>query len=136
MDIREPVIKKLHPHPFYYLGFYFSGIIFLFLGFLLSEYLFLVGFFVFILAEISRYAETYYILESGIARQHKLFSTSRKFAEFDKIQNIEVTQSFLENILGIGNVHLDTAGADKQEVSFHGIKDPYRIENIIREKMK
>ena len=122
MDIKEPIIKKLHPHPLHYLSFYLSGIAF-----------FVFGLLTFILAEVSRRAETFFILDSGVARQYKLFSTSRKFVEYEKIQNIEVSQSFIENIFGIGVVHLDTAGGDRIEVSFHGVKNPYRVENIIRE---
>ena len=136
MDIKEPIIKKLHPHPLHYLSFYLSGIAFFVFGFYFSNLLFLVGLLTFVLAEVSRRAETFFILDSGVSRQYKLFSTSRKFVEYEKIQNIEVSQSFIENIFGIGVVHLDTAGGDRIEVSFHGVKNPYRVENIIREKIR
>ena len=136
MDIKEPIIKKIHPHPFYYFGFYFGGIFMAVLGFFFSPLFLLGGVLILALGEISRRAETFYILESGVAREYKLLSTSRKFTEFDKIQNIEVNQSFLENILDIGNVHIDTSGGDKAEVNFRGIKDPYGIEHILREKIK
>lgn len=143
MDIREPIIKKLNPHPFYHLAFYASGIVFLVIAFFVVWHSFLAGLFlvlvgalVFILAEISRRAETFYVLESGIAREYKFLHTSREFAEYSKIQNMKVRQSFIENMLGIGNIHADTAGGEKSEVNFHGIVDPYGIEHIIREKMK
>lgn len=136
----EQIIKKFHPHPFYFLSFYFSGFVFIVLSFFFSWIVFLllfgVGFLVFILAEISRRAETFYILNDGIAREYRMLSTSREFSEYEKIQNIKIKQGFVENMFGIGNIHIDTAGGDKTEVNFNGVKDPYGIESLIREKMK
>lgn len=136
MDINEQIIKKIHPHFLYSLDFYFGGIIFVVAGFFFSRIFFVAGFLILIFVEIVRRAETFYILEDGVAREYKLLSTSREFCEYEKIQNIKVNQSFLNNIFGIGNLHLDTAGSDKAEVNFYGIKNPYEIEKIIREKMK
>lgn len=136
MDYTEKVIKKFHPHPFYYLAFYIGGIFVAAAGFFFSPILILAGIVIFVLGEVSRQAETFYVLESGVARQHRLLSTLRKFTEFKKIQNIEVNQSFLENILGIGNIHIDTSGGDETEVNFRGVKNPYGIERLIREKTK
>ena len=136
MHTNETIVKKFHPHPFYYLGFYLGGIFVAVLGFFLPPILIIAGILIFMLGEVSRRADTFFILENGVAREYRLLSTSRKFTEFDKIQNIEVNQSFFENILGIGNMHIDTSGGDKAEINFHGIKNPYEIEHIVREKMK
>jgi len=136
MDNSETIIKKTHPHPFYFFIFYFSGIVFVICSFFFSWILFAIGILVFILGEVTRRAETFYILESGVGREYRLLSTSREFASYNKIQNMKVSQSFLDNILGIGNVHFDTAGADSTEVNFHGIKNPYEIERMVREKIK
>jgi uncharacterized membrane protein YdbT with pleckstrin-like domain len=136
MDGHETVIKKVHPHPVSFMGYYFMGIIFLLVGLALYPLAIIAGVFIFILAEIVRRAESFYVLDSGVAREYRLLSTSRKFAEYEKIQNVEVSQSFMENLMGIGSIHLDTAGTDTREVSFRGAKDPYKIERMIREKMK
>ncbi len=136
MDGHEPVIKKVHPHPISSLGYYFAGIILVLVGLAMYPLAILAGLLVVGLGEIIRRAETFYILESGVAREYRLLSTSRKFAEYEKIQNVEVSQSFMENLMGIGSIHLDTAGTDLREVNFQGAKDPYGIERIIREKMK
>ena len=131
----DDIIKKFHPHPLSCLVFYLSGIIFMILSFFFSRPLFAIGFLAFILGEVVRRAETFYILDSGVARVYKLLSTSREFTEYEKIQNLEVSQSFIDNILGIGNIKIDTAGGDKTEVNFYGVGNPYYIEKIIREKM-
>ncbi len=136
MDIKEPIIKEFHPHRFYNLAFYFGGVVFLILGIFVSWYLILVGILVVVAGEVVRMSETFYVLESGVSRQYKLLHTSRDFTEYSKIQNIKVRQSFIENMLGIGNIHIDTAGNDSSEINFHGVVDPYGVEHIIREKMK
>lgn len=138
MDNEETIIKKLHPHPFYFFDFYFGGFAFIVASFFIPSFfwiLLMIGIFVFVLAEIARRAETFYVLDSGVAREYRLLSTSRESAPYDRIQNIKITQSFFENMLGIGNIYFDTAGGDVVEVSFHGVKGPYGIESIVREKM-
>ncbi|MFA6301185.1 MAG: PH domain-containing protein [Candidatus Paceibacterota bacterium] len=136
MDSQDQTIKKLHPDPMYFLNLYFFGILFIIAGFFFFWYLFVVGFLIIFLAEVARRAETFYILNSGVARGYKLFSTSREFAEYEKIQDIKVKQSFVDNLLGIGSVYMNTAGSGGTEVNFHGIKNPYEIESLVRENMK
>lgn len=136
MDSSEQIIKKFHQHWFAFIGFYLSGIIFVIVGLVQYRILIVVGVVIFLLGEISRRAETFYIMESGVSRTYHFLTTSRKFIEHEKIQNIEVSQSFLENILGIGDVELDTSGTHRVELGFYNVEDPYGIEKIIRNKMK
>jgi len=143
METPEQAIKKMHPHILNFLIFYFFGFIFAVAGGILSFFILklgiaviLIGVFIVLLGETSRRAETFYLLDSGVAREFRLLSTSRKFAEYHNIQNIEVNQSFVENIFGLGSVKFDTSGSDLIEVSFHGVKDPYGIERMVRERMK
>lgn len=135
MHQEENVIKKLHPHPLLFLGFYLGGPGLAVVGFYLFQPLIWIGIMVLVLGEVVRRAETFYVTDDGVVQEYKFLSTFRKFAEYRRIQNIEVRQSFFENIFGIGNVHFDTAGADKTEVNFHGISDPYRVEKIVRERI-
>lgn len=135
MRITENVVEKFHPHPLGFLGFYFFGIIFIVIGFVFFQEIIIFGLLVFCLGEILRQAETFYILDTGVARGYHLFGTSRKFAEYRNIQNIEVNQSILNHIIGIGSIKFDTAGGDTVEVIFHNVRNPYRIEKIVRGKM-
>ena len=135
MHQEENVILKLHPHPLLFLGFYVGGIGLAVAGFFVFPSLIFVGVLVAVLGEVVRRAETFYVTADGVTQEYKFLSTSRKFAEYRRIQNIEVRQSLLENMFGIGNIHFDTAGMDKTEVNFHGVSDPYRIEKIVREKI-
>lgn len=131
----EHVLKSFHPHWLTFFVFYFMGSIFLCLGLLYFRPLIWVGLLIAALGEVSRLSETFYILDTGVAREYRLFSTSRKFAEYEKMQNLEVTQSVIENMFGIGTVMFDTAGGDYMEIRFYGTKNPYEIEKIVREKM-
>lgn len=135
MKITEGVILKMHSHFLHYLGFYFIGI----LAFVASIFFWwpgtILGVGIFMLGELVRRAETFYVLETGVARGYHLLSTSRKFIEYEKIQNVEVNQSFLENILGIGSLEFDTSGSHKIEIMFVAVNDPYKVEKIVREKM-
>lgn len=135
MEHKDKIIKKFHSDPLHFLGFYFSGFILILLGVVFSRYIVFLGIFIILAGEISRRSENFFIMDNGIGREYRLLTTSRKFISYDKIQNVEVHQSFVENIFGIGNIEFDTAGMDKVELHFTGISGPYKIEKIIREKI-
>jgi uncharacterized membrane protein YdbT with pleckstrin-like domain len=135
MHSEKGVIRKMHPHPLRFLGLYLGGLLLAVLGIFLLWPVIFVGILTFALGELLRRAETFFVTDRGVTEQYRLLSTRRKFAEYRRIQNIEVRQSVLENILDVGNVHFDTAGSDKTEVDFHGIKHPHRVERLVREQM-
>lgn len=135
METQDKIIKKFHSHPLYFLGSYLMGIVIAIFGFLFFSWLGIFGILVIVLIEISRICENFFIMESGVGREYKLLSVSRKFVGYDKIQDIAVSQSFIENIFGIGTVKFDTAGTDGIELYFRGIKNPREIEKIVRGRM-
>ena len=146
MEKQEQIILKMHPHWLGFLNYYFFGIIVAVLGIFFAIIFskmavvgiiaIVVGILAMGLGELVRRAETFYLLENGVAKEYKFLSTSRKFVEYENIQNIEMNQSVLQNILGIGNLRFDTSGSDEVEVSFRDVKKPHQLEKIIREKMK
>ena len=143
MQPTENYIKKLHPHPIAFLGFYIGGIIFLILGFFLLKVFtvwiglscMVLGIIIFCLGEIMRRAETFYILDSGIERGFKLLSSSRDFISYEKIQDLQVDQGIFQSMFGIGNLNFDTAGTNQIEIHFYAVKDPYSLEKIVRDKI-
>ena len=136
MDKEDQPIAAVHPHPIEILAFYFFGVVFIIAGFIFFWPGIVLGILIIVAGEISRRAETFYIMDSGVAREYKLLSTARKFIEYDKIQDIETDQGILQKIFGIGDINFDTAGTDQIEIIFHNVKSPYNLESIIREKMK
>lgn len=137
MNDIEQTIKKLHPHPIGFFQFYFIAILFIVFGLFFIKLWpsIIIGILIFLMGEFSRRAETFYVLDTGVAREYKMFSTSRKFAEYHNIQNMEVYQSFVQTMFHVGNIKFDTAGSDLIEVSFYGVKNPSEIEKIVRGKM-
>jgi len=144
METQEQIVKKMHPHFTGFLKFYFITVLFIAFGIFFIKFfpeiiigviVIIIGIFIFLMGEIARRAETFYVLDNGVAREYKMLSTSRKFAEYSKIQNMEVNQSFTQTMFHVGNIKFDTAGTDLIEVSFNGVKDPYGIEKIVREKI-
>lgn len=135
METKDKIIKKFHSHPLHFLGLYLGGAIFCLFGFLFHPLIIILGLLVIFLIELSRNCENFFIMDSGVGREYRLLSTSRKFIGYDKIQNVEVRQSFIENIFGIGTVKFDTAGTNEVELHFPGIRNPHKIEEIVRERM-
>ncbi len=133
--IEGSIIKKFHSHPISYLRFYVLGVLIAAIGVVWFWQISFLGIFFFILGEVLRRATTYYLLDTGVARGYNLLATSRKYLEYENIQNVEVSQSFFQNIMGIGDLRFDTSGSDQIEVYFVSVTDPYRIEKIVREKM-
>lgn len=136
-DIGEKIVEKFHPHWIGYLNYYFGGIFTGVLGIILTDFWFLIplGILIFIFGEVLRKSETYYVLESGVAKGFLFFSSHRKVVLYKNIQNIEIYQSFIERLFGIGNVGFDTSGSHEMEVEFKFVDFPYRIERLVREKM-
>lgn len=135
MEKHDNIIKTTHSHPLSFLRFYISGIFVLLLGFWSAEIFVPLGLIILIFSEIIRRSETFYIMDSGVGREYKFLTTSRKFIGYDKIQNIEVEQSIIDNIFGVGTVKFDTAGMDGVELHFGGVEKPHKIEELVREKM-
>src|SRR3990167_10132883 len=113
MHPEEGILKKMHPHPLLFLGFYLGGTGLAVAWFFVFQSLILIGVLIVVLGELVRRAETFYVTADGVTQEYKFLSTSRKFAEYRRIQNVEVHQSFFEYIFDIGYFHFDSAGRDK-----------------------
>ena len=135
MFSRPDIIKKFHPHPFTFLSFYLGGIFLIVVGAALMKLIVFMGVLILVVGEASRRAETFLLLDKGVERSYKLFSTTEEFIEYSKIQEIEVEQSLIERLVGIGTLKFDTSGTDKVEMYFYGTPDPYGVEKLIRAKM-
>ncbi len=100
MESQDKIVKKFHSHPLHFLGFYLGGIFFSIFGYFIFQPLVFAGLLVIFLIELSRRCENFFIMDSGVGREYRLLSTSRKFVGYDKIQDIAVEQSFFEKDKG------------------------------------
>ena len=96
----------------------------------------LVAVFGFAMIELVRRADRLALYRDGIAREYRLFTTRKTFAEYESVQDLEVTQSFIERLLGTGTIHVNTSGSHGQEIVFRGITRPHDLEAAIRTKMR
>lgn|SRR3989344_3280130 len=123
----EKILKTLKPSPWAYFGWYFLGVILLFA--------FFSGIIIIILAELVRRGNTYYITDKRVIHEFTFLSRKISSCTYDKIQDIHLTQSLVERIVGVGTVHINTAGTHFIEIRFRGVKEPVSIKRMIEEKI-
>ena len=66
------------------------------------------------------------LYEEGLLRKN------RKELALDKVRTVEVDQSSVERIFGVGEVRVFTAG-DKPEIVVEGLPDPNRIRELVKQ---
>jgi uncharacterized membrane protein YdbT with pleckstrin-like domain len=84
---------------------------------------------------VRRYA-TFYVVSTQRLRVRKgILSRREQTARFDRVQNVNISQSFLDRMLKVGTVEFDTAGSDVDDSDFTyaGIADPQRLVRIVAE---
>lgn len=52
--------------------------------------------------------------------------------QHDDVRNIQIKQTFLERILGVGNIAISSAGQDEMEIEIHAIPDPDAVADKVR----
>lgn len=103
----------------------------LFIIFLFTLGPLLVGF-----AELIRAAHTYYITDKRIIEGFSFLSRRFASTQYSRIQNIEMKQSLIERVVGIGDLEIHTAGyaaGSRPEIAFRGVKNPFQVKKIIVE---
>lgn len=133
MNSEVLIIKKVRSDRMGSFGMYFLGFLFSIVGFFYFWPLFILGILFFIGAEISHYVTNYFILNIGVEEEYKFFSTSKKYIDFSKIYNIKVYQSFFDNIFNIGSVSFEVPGESGEEIVFRHVRNPYKIQELVRE---
>jgi uncharacterized membrane protein YdbT with pleckstrin-like domain len=75
---------------------------------------------------IKRATTRYLVTDRRIHIRTGLLSRNDSSTHLDRVQNVNVTQSVFQRLLGIGNVDWDTAGTDATDAdfTFYGIDDP------------
>lgn len=88
-----------------------------------------------LMLELVRRSDRLVLYADGIAREFKFITSQRTFVEYENIQDLEVTQSFLERLLGTGSIHVNTAGSAHKEIVFRSVQRFAEIEAVIRDRM-
>lgn len=147
----DEIVLKQNPSWFHAQGSFFFAFLFFVIGAALFFYpitgyqpisgmlalLVLLFAVVILIAEILRHYSTEYTLtRTGIVKMQGLFSKDVVTIPYGKIQDIKLKKSFVERILGIGNIYIDTAGENGIEMILRGISNPDKSYKMILEMMK
>jgi uncharacterized membrane protein YdbT with pleckstrin-like domain len=103
---------------------------------ILSLLLLVFAAFILITAVLGHYSTDYALTKTGVVKTRGLLSKDVATIPYGKIQDIRLKKSFLERILGIGNIYIDTAGENGIEMILRGVPDPDRTHNMILGMMK
>lgn len=127
----ERLEKVLKPAPIAYIIGYIFGSIILIAGINNNIYVSLFGaLFIFIL-DIYRRSHKYYITNKRIIYSFHFLSSKYTQAYYSKIQDISLYRSFMDSILGIGNLKINTAGSGGHEINIRKIKSPKENKKLI-----
>ena len=60
-----------------------------------------------------------------------IFSKSLSDVQNEDVRNIQVSQSFVQRLMGVGSIGLSTAGQNDIEIRVDGIPDPNAVRELI-----
>ena len=73
------------------------------------------------------------ITNNDILHEKGLLSKERREVSIEKVRTVNVKQTFLNRILGVGEISVFTAG-DLPEIEVEGLPDPNRIRELVKQK--
>ncbi|MEQ9093294.1 MAG: PH domain-containing protein [Miltoncostaeaceae bacterium] len=84
---------------------------------------------------VRRIATFYVVTNQRLRVRQGLLSRKEQTARFDRVQNVDVSQTLADRLLKVGTVDFDTAGAvgEPNHLMFRGIHDPQSRVRIVAE---
>ncbi len=95
-----------------------------------SSILFGISIFFIILAVIDHYRTLYTITDKRVIRRVGIIAKYEKSVFYEEVTDIRLHQNFIERILGIGGVEIDTA-EQGIEIDIEEVRNPENIYNIV-----
>ena len=82
---------------------------------------------------LQRYSTLYVVTDQRLRVRRGILSRREQSARFERVQNVEVSQSLMDRLMKVGAVEFDTAGSDQSDAGFRyaGIADPQRLVHIV-----
>lgn len=142
----EKILKTLKPSRWAYFRGHFFGVLLLIAG-LIAIAMFagivnFIGIVVVVLAiiiliinEMIRKANTFYITNERLIHEFAFLSRKISSTTYDRIQDLHIIQSITDRIVGIGTIHINTAGTHFIEIKFFNISKPVAIKRFIEGKL-
>jgi uncharacterized membrane protein YdbT with pleckstrin-like domain len=84
---------------------------------------------------LRRLATFYAVTTQRLRIRRGLLARTEQTARFDRVQNVNITQSLMDRLLHVGAVDFDTAGSGESEADFRfrGISNPQRLVHVVAE---
>lgn len=84
---------------------------------------------------VRRYGTYYMVSDQRLRVRRGILSRREQTARFERVQNVNISQSLLDRMLKVGTVEFDTAGTDQGDATFrfYGISDPQQLVRIVAE---
>ena len=149
----EKILKTLKPSRWAYFWWYSIGVIWLIfvglpniiMGVVLMEYSSIAALFlvmlslgipvlIIVITELVRRGNTYYITDRRTIHDFRFLKRDFSSTSYDKIQDLRITQGIIERMVGIGTIHINTAGTTFIEIRFKGISNPFSVKRTIEER--
>ena len=80
---------------------------------------------------LERVATLYTITDRRIIIRKGILSRHERAAHIDRVQNVNLTQSFFDRIFQVGTLDFDTAGTEDSDFKFTGIPNPDELRTKI-----
>lgn len=86
---------------------------------------------------IKRSTTRYNVTDDRIHIRTGIVSRREHSTQLSRIQNVNVTQSMFQRLLGIGDVDWDTAGTEESssDFTFRGVADPSELARIVDQRL-
>lgn len=85
---------------------------------------------------LKRYATFYMVSDQRLRVRRGILSRTEQTARFERIQNVNISQTLLDRLLKVGAVEFDTAGTDSSDSTFRfsGISRPQDLVRIVAQQ--
>src|SRR3954471_18107196 len=139
MDLHpdEEIVFEGHPSWRGVLSFYVYGVIGavvlgivvgLIAGSVIGSIVAVAGIAAVLLGGLLKRISTHYVVTTQRLRIRRgIISKSVQQTRIDRVQNVNTGQRFVEGVLRVGTVGLDTAGTDDSDFTFRGIANPDEV---------
>ena len=125
-DNIEDVLYEEHPSMFRNRPIYFIVCCLLIAAFGIGLVMLLIWY-------IQTLGTTLIITEERTTLRRGVFSKYTNEVTHENVRNVQIAQTFLQRIMGVGNVGISSAGQSGVEIYVRGIPDPDRVRELIHE---
>jgi uncharacterized membrane protein YdbT with pleckstrin-like domain len=80
---------------------------------------------------LERVSTLYTVTDRRIIIRKGILSRKERAAHIDRVQNVNLSQTFFDRLFGVGTLDFDTAGTEDSDFKFLGIADPDQLRTRI-----